>query len=120
MGRLTKTKQPIRQNTKSKTINKNIVSRPKRINKSIKVNSAKVNNDVNKNTSQVIPIKFIKQENEKIIENKSKKNTTKETNKTKQNLNKESKVIVAKNKVANKKKKLPAKSGWWNKEAQNN
>ena len=115
-----KTKQPIKQNTKSKTINKNIVSRPKRINKSIKVNSAKVNNDVNKNTSQVIPIKFIKQENEEIIENKSKKNTTKETNKAKKNLNKESKVIVAKNKVANKKKKLPAKSGWWNKEAQNN
>ncbi len=119
MGRLTKTKQPIRQNTKSKTINKNIVSRPKRINKNIKVNREKVNNNVNKNTSQVIPIKFIKQENEEIIENKSKK-TTKETNKAKKNLNKESKVIVAKHKVENKKKKLPAKSGWWNKEVQNN
>ena len=41
-------------------------------------------------------------------------------NKAKKNLNKESKVIVAKHKVENKKKKLPAKSGWWNKEVQNN
>ena len=44
----------------------------------------------------------------------------KETSKAKKIMNKESKVILAKDKAANKKKKLPAKSGWWNKEVQNN